>query len=721
MSASPSRSAGSSEPSRRVIRFNAFELDVRAGELRKHGIRLRARQQTLQVLQLLLERPGEVVLRQEIRDHLWPADTVVEFDHSINAAVQKLRDVLGDSAETPRYIETLKGRGYRLLASVEVKAVEPAREPVPLVVMPPPPPVPADALLPTELSVRQRNWKRLGLVAAFAGIACVAGWLAWRVQSPPVRNWTLPLGAMELPVVSPDGSRIIYRSSGGLSLRKLDSLVEVSLPAAHRPIDLPVWSPDGTHVAFPSLAGLVRMKVPDGPSVVISPIAWPTRGLSWGARNTILTAIIKAGLSELSQISAEGGSAVSITVPGLDGGRFFQPEFLPNGEDVLFGWNRDGDEEIGIYLATLREGRIARGPRLLRKSITAARFSPAGGGHLLFIQHDKLYAQKLNVSGGKLEGDPRPLVEPVFSVPGFRRPHFSVSQTGVLAWRAGTAALSQLTWFDRTGRVAASAGTAWDATSVSMAPDGRHVLVTGSNGRTVVAAADETGVTELPGLFGVRWMPNNTDLLYHDRSDGKSTRLMVRAVDGGPARQVAHLQGLMAVQDISPDGKALLYTTEQWTLHGARLDGPATTSMPLVNTQGRIFNAQFSPDGKWIVYSEGDRTRRVYLQRFPYGGIRTQISKDVGRSPVWRADGREILYLDGNTLYSVDIRFHAGAVRASPPVRLFDVHPSISLKGNSQPLAVSKDGSRILFLEATPDRPQRMSYVMTAWDQMLRP
>jgi serine/threonine protein kinase/dipeptidyl aminopeptidase/acylaminoacyl peptidase len=109
----------------RLFRFGPFELDVRAGELRKHGIRLRLREQPLRILVLLLERPGEVVLRSEIREKLWPNETVVEFDHGINAAIKKLRDALSESAEKPRHIETIARRGYRFLGEVEVLEAAP--------------------------------------------------------------------------------------------------------------------------------------------------------------------------------------------------------------------------------------------------------------------------------------------------------------------------------------------------------------------------------------------------------------------------------------------------------------------------------------------------------------------------------------------------------------------------------------------------------------------
>src|SRR5438105_9378438 len=101
-----------------TIQFSVFELDLRAGELRRNGSKVRLQEQPLQVLVSLLERPGEVVSREELRTHLWPADTFVDFDHSLNAAVRRLRDALGDTAENPRFVETVARRGYRFLGPV---------------------------------------------------------------------------------------------------------------------------------------------------------------------------------------------------------------------------------------------------------------------------------------------------------------------------------------------------------------------------------------------------------------------------------------------------------------------------------------------------------------------------------------------------------------------------------------------------------------------------
>jgi TolB-like protein/Flp pilus assembly protein TadD len=106
-------------PAARVLRFDIFELDLRAGELRKRGVKVRLQGQPLQVLATLLKRPGDLVTREELRAEIWSADTFVDFDHSLHNAIARVRDVLGDSAETPRYIETLPRRGYRFIARVD--------------------------------------------------------------------------------------------------------------------------------------------------------------------------------------------------------------------------------------------------------------------------------------------------------------------------------------------------------------------------------------------------------------------------------------------------------------------------------------------------------------------------------------------------------------------------------------------------------------------------
>jgi DNA-binding winged helix-turn-helix (wHTH) protein len=107
---------------RASYRFGIFELDLQSGELRKLGVKLKLQDQPLEVLVLLLERAGQAVTREDIQKRLWPENTFVDFDNAINSAVRKLRDALGDSAENPRFIETLARRGYRFIAPADVPA-----------------------------------------------------------------------------------------------------------------------------------------------------------------------------------------------------------------------------------------------------------------------------------------------------------------------------------------------------------------------------------------------------------------------------------------------------------------------------------------------------------------------------------------------------------------------------------------------------------------------
>ena len=150
----------------KIIRFGAFEVDLAAAELRKQGLKLRLQEQPFQVLAALLENPGEVVTREDLIARLWPDGTVVDFDRGLNAAVTRLRQVLSDSAETPRYVETVARRGYRFIATVETATTTPVLEPPPV-----------EALS----SKRSYRWPAIAAAVLIVGIAT---WWFLRHESP---------------------------------------------------------------------------------------------------------------------------------------------------------------------------------------------------------------------------------------------------------------------------------------------------------------------------------------------------------------------------------------------------------------------------------------------------------------------------------------------------------------------------------------------------------
>ena len=191
------------------LRFGVFDLDLRAGELRKHGLRVRLQEQPFQVLAMLLEHPGEVVTREEVQKRLWPADTFVDFDHGVNKAINKIREALGDSAQSPRFVETVARRGYRFLAEVEVADAAPVRSPD-LATQPPPAPEPphragfAGKLAMLKDLQPALAWKISVLVLLLLMAFFGAGKLhSWYRPSPVIRS----LAVLPLESLSSDASQ----------------------------------------------------------------------------------------------------------------------------------------------------------------------------------------------------------------------------------------------------------------------------------------------------------------------------------------------------------------------------------------------------------------------------------------------------------------------------------------------------------------------------------
>ena len=209
------------------LRFGAFEADLRAGELKQRGLRIRLQEQPFQVLAMLLERPGELVTREELREKIW-GQTVVDFDHGLNKAINKIREALGDSAENPRFVETVARRGYRFLADVTPIATAPDRAPGPeterLV-----PPADSDRVEPTDVGVRpKRSYRRRAWTSVGLGLALmVAASLSWILYSesrlaPKIRS----LAVLPLESLSGDASQDYF--ADGMTDELITDLGQIS-------------------------------------------------------------------------------------------------------------------------------------------------------------------------------------------------------------------------------------------------------------------------------------------------------------------------------------------------------------------------------------------------------------------------------------------------------------------------------------------------------------
>jgi DNA-binding winged helix-turn-helix (wHTH) protein/Tol biopolymer transport system component len=216
-----------------IVRFGLFEADLQTGELRRNGSKVRLQEQPFQVLTLLLGKPGEVVTREELRSNLWPADTFVDFDHGLNAAIKRLRDAVGDSAENPRFIETLARRGYRFIAPVERSEVRPI----------------------DVLSCPRKYGSRIVAVLTLLVLGVAAGWHAGRNSAAALRpaERRLTGNPQNEPVwtaaLSPDGKYVAFADKAGFFLRILGS-GETHLIA--EPDELKThhltWFPDGSRL-----------------------------------------------------------------------------------------------------------------------------------------------------------------------------------------------------------------------------------------------------------------------------------------------------------------------------------------------------------------------------------------------------------------------------------------------------------------------------------------
>jgi DNA-binding winged helix-turn-helix (wHTH) protein len=222
-----------------VVRFGVYEVDPHAGELRRNGVKVKLQEQPFQVLALLLERPGEVITREEMQRRLWPADTFVDFDHSLNAAVKRLRDALRDSADNPRFVETLARRGYRFVA-------------------------PVAGMLPADGSAARSpgattNGRTLAAWAAAVIVligACVSlGWYIGHGAGPGFvpREVRLTANSPDVPVyrasMSPDARLLAFTDPRGLFLREInrEESHQVNLPEGFRAHTV-IWFPDWSHL-----------------------------------------------------------------------------------------------------------------------------------------------------------------------------------------------------------------------------------------------------------------------------------------------------------------------------------------------------------------------------------------------------------------------------------------------------------------------------------------
>jgi serine/threonine protein kinase len=545
-----------------------------------------------------------------------------------------------------------------------------------------------------------RRWPLL--VGALALLALALGDMYWLRRTPP------PLPAPRLKIalaapaddvwnsfrLSPDGKRVVYRSSRGLYVRALDSLEaeQIGAFADRSGVGGAVaWSPDGRFLLYTSNQELHRVEVPGGtPQTLASSIPF-ARGAAWSPAGVILFSA--EGL--LQRIPANGGA------PARAVERFAVfPSFLPDSRHYLF-LGREADGEETIYVATLDSNEV----RKVTPANSKAEYIPSG--HLLFLRGTTLMAQPFDLGGLRTTGEALPVAADVQFTPVNRRALFSASDTGLILYQTGGAGHTAVTWVDRSGKALSVLDNNNRYADLAVSPDGKSVAGARLDPKTLLNSIWITdlarGVTsrltpdeaEFPS-----WSPDGKQIAYWTESN----KLFVRDATGAGARQL--LANDAEMPNWALDGKAILFRSPAAkSLQTVAANGGQN---PVKVLDGDFFQPGFSPDGRWIAYVSTEAgAPEVFVQSVPSGRGKWQVSIRGGTQPVWRQDGKELFYLSADSkITAVPVKTGA-AFEAGAPKELF----AASLQGGvdyiRRKYAVSSDGQRFL-LNLRADGPRQM-------------
>jgi len=729
-----------------VVRFGAFELDVRAGELRKHGLKIKLQDQPFQILVMLLEQPGQVVTREQLHQKLWAEGTFVDFEHGLNAAIQRLRQALGDTADNPRFVETLARHGYRFLAPVDgavnqaVATIQPAHEVHQVEsnaqrVL--------DARGPIVMEPKRRGrealaWALLSMVSlAFVALAVL--YVRKQPAKAEVVRYQIPLPdkvrleSWDIPAISPDGQKLVFAGvtrdgKRNLWLRSLDSVSTYALPGTEDG-RLPFWSPDSRFVAFFASPKMKKIDVTGGPPVTLCDVTGPF-GMGVGTWNQRGVIVISAslpgypighpGYPVLYSVSAEGGTPKPIIELDKSRHEKFQssPHFLPDGRHFVYF---SGVVEAGtgsICLGSLDSPQTTK----LISAESNVSYSPPG--FLIYGRQETLLAQPFDAKKLRLSGEVITVAEHVARAPDNPVSLFSTSDNGTLVYGGPSWPKYQLTWHGRDGRRQGSIGEPGKFYCLSLSPDEKRVAMhrpTPPLGNWDIwtlelASGIFSRVTTHPDDDAVpTWSPDGRELLFCSLRTG-GLQLFRKVLGGGDEERVLKSDQIEFAHQYPDqwlkDGSILFSASDNVHPHAFYLLPTGKEGKPLQLSKPKFeeYAARVSPDGKWVAYQSLESGRwEIYLAAFPTFTEKRQVSKEGGDDARWRKDGRELFFLspDGKFM-SVDVRTGNG-LENGPPKILFQT--SQQVQANGPDYCVTGDGKKFLFGEPVEEDSKPLTVV----------
>jgi eukaryotic-like serine/threonine-protein kinase len=462
----------------------------------------------------------------------------------------------------------------------------------------------------------------------------------------------------------------------------MDAVLAKPLPGTEN-ATYPFWSSDGAYLGFFAQGKLKKVATAGGPPVALcdSPAG---RGGSWNADGTI---IFSSGpTSPIYRIASTGGSpAAVITLPSSDksaGARY--PSFLPDG-DHFFYMDSSSGTDTGIKIGSLSGGT----PVALLKDPSNAVFATSNGrGYVLFRREETLMAQQFDPVALTLTGDVTPVASPVPLSENIGFGAFSAAADGTLVYSTAPTSSRELAWFDRQGTRVAAVTKPLEIESfpIALSPDEKRVAYSLKSGTLYELWVQDlsrevaTRFTFTPGIArNPVWSPDGSMVYYAFFKAGAASGGIFRKPASGSGQEERLVESGVNgfITDLSRDGEFALFTqtgpTTDFDIWVLPLTGDRKP-VPYLQTPFGEGAAVFAPVGgpaRWVAYDANESGRsEVYLQQFPATGAKFQVSTSGGALPKWRADGRELYYIENGTAYAVPVTLGT-SVEIGTPKALF--------------------------------------------------
>jgi Tol biopolymer transport system component/DNA-binding winged helix-turn-helix (wHTH) protein len=707
------------KPASPIARFGIFQLNRRTGELFRNGVRVKVQEQPMQVLLMLLEQNGEIVTREDIRQRLWPVDTFVEFDHSVNTAIKKLRQTLNDDADNPRFIETVPKKGYRFIAPVHDGMAEV-----------PSPPIPIAEGEPSPARDDTRRFRIVGLlIAACAVVALLigGGWLIIRSSPQQTRTgleitpFTTYPGFEDQASLSPDGQKVafVWSRPDEKTGTPDGPHIYVKQVGIDQPVQLtkgndleisPAWSPDGNSLAFvrcpinvgigtrcglyvgSALGGGDRLLTTidsgiDFAAGFSSEVSWAPDGktLAYVDRSQDNTAAIF--LLDLASLQAR---QLTSPKPPLVGDS--SPAYSPDGREIAFA--RSGKEVSDVWVVKTAGGepeRLSNVNQLCSPGVAwvADGKSLVFGGLALYRVSRKGGSPEILSSSG------------LFGNPTIRGNRLVYTQ---YHWNKGIWKIDLDANGNAVGKPQKTLQSTRDQAGPSYSPDGKRIVFDSQrSGFNEVwrSDADGSNLLQLTNFHGplsgtASFSPDGSTVLLDSRVDGNAHLFTVSA-EGGPVHQITSGKSDEVMPSYSHDGRWIYFPSNRggtWNVWKM----PASGGEALQVTKEGGFRAFESEDGRYLYYAKGQSVQGIW--RVPVDGGKEEQVIDM---PPAGLNGHFALHR--NRLYfvnsPVDLRskelklgvfdIATGKTRV---VSALNVPPAFGSPG----LAVSPDGKQVLIV-----------------------